>query len=142
VITFEALARAARSLAQGAVAAGAVAAWQAGQAALQGGGFQPRIVVVAVVTAFVTAAASYGFTVVAPYLGATGPGLEALVRAGRTLLAGAVSAGLLAGWEAIYSAAQSGSFSPWILGTAGATAAVTAAVAFVHNMVKPRPVAT
>lgn len=136
---FEAIARALRSLAQGAVAAGAVAAWQAGQAALEGGGFQPRIIVVAAATAGVTATVSYVYNLLAPRFGISGsPRVEALVRAGRTLLAGAVSTGLLAGWEAAYSAYQSGAYSPWIVGTAAVSAAVTAGVAFVYNLVKPR----
>lgn len=135
----EALARAGRSLVQGAVAAGAVAAWQAAQAAFSGSGWQPRIIVVAAVTAAVTAGASFVYNTVAPRLGLAGsPNVEAFVRAGRTLLAGAVSTGLLAGWEAAYSAWQSGSYSPWIVGSAAATAAGTAVVAYVHTLIQPR----
>ncbi|TQS29115.1 hypothetical protein [Microbispora sp. KK1-11] len=135
----EALARAARSLVQGAIAAGGVAAWLALQTALAGGEFQPRIVIVAVVTAFITAAVSYLYNSIAPRLGIAGnPRIEALVRALRTLLAGAISTALLAAWETMYSAAQAGTFSPWVLGTAAASAGVTAFVAFVHNLLRPR----
>ncbi|WP_327047304.1 hypothetical protein OG320_05265 [Microbispora sp. NBC_01189] len=140
---FEAIARAARSLVQGGLAAGGVAAWLALQTALTGADFQPRIVIVAVVTAFITAAVSYVYNAVAPRLGLAGnPSVEAFVRAARTLLAGAISTALLAAWEAMYSAAQAGSFSPWVLGSAAASAGVTALVAFVHNLLRPRAVSS
>jgi hypothetical protein len=55
-------------------------------------------VIVAVVTAFITAAVSYVYNTLAPRFGVVGNArVEALVRAGRTLLTGAISAGLLAG---------------------------------------------
>ena len=137
--SFEATVRAVRSLVQGALAAGAVAAWQAVQAASEGSAFQPRILAVAVATAFVIAAVSYVYNIVAPRLGlADSVSTIALVRAGRTLLAGAVSTGLMAAWEAGYSAVQAGTFSPWIFLTAAASAAVTTVVAYVYNLVAPR----
>lgn len=135
---FEAVARALRSLAQGAVAAAAIAAWQAAQAAFTDAGWQPRILVVAAITAAVTAAASYVYNWFAPRLGVSGRGLEALVRAGRTLLAGAVATGALAAWDAVAASVQSGTWAPWVVGSAAATAGVTALVAFIHNAFRPR----
>lgn len=137
----EAAARAGRSLIQGAFAAGAVAAVTAAQSALGDGAFQLRIVAIAVVTAFTTAAVSYVYTVVAPYVGASTPALESVVRASRTLLAGAVSTGLIAAGDAIYAAVQGGTFAPWVVGSAAVSAATTAIVAFVHNAIKPRQAA-
>lgn len=138
---FEAVARAVRSLVQGAVAAAAVAAWQAGQAAFTDAGWQPRILVVAAVSAFITAVVSYVYNAVAPRLGMNGsPSVEAFIRAGRTLFAGAVSTGMLAAWDAASSAWQSGAFSLWVVGSAAVTAGVTAVVAYVHTLVQPRKV--
>lgn len=137
----EAAARALRSLFQGALAAGAIAAVTGAQDAMGGGAFQARVIAVAAVTAGVTAAVSYVFTVVAPYVGSSSSALEGIVRALRTLLAGAISIGLVAAGEASYSAIQGGSFSPWVVAAAAWSAATTAVVAFVHNAVRPRKVA-
>jgi hypothetical protein len=134
----EAVARAVRSLFQGALAAGAIAAVTAVQTVMGDGSFQLRVVVVAAVSAFVTAAVSYVFTVVAPYAGSSSPAVEAFVRGLRTLIAGAVSTGIIAGGDAAVTAIRGGEYAPWVLASAAVAAGATAVVAFVHNALRPR----
>lgn len=129
-----ALARSLRTFVQGAVAAGALAAWEAAYTSVSGGTFDPRIVVMGVVTAVTGAVVTFAYNKIAPRLGlAESPSLEALIRAGRTLLQAAIAVGLVAIWDAGYAAITAGVFNPADIGKAAVAAAVTAVAAYLHN---------
>jgi len=135
----EAFARTLRAIAQGLITVAAFAAWEAGQAALAAHGWQPRTIAIAALTAGITAIVTYVYNLIAPRLGISGkPSVEGLVRAGRTLLAGALATGLVAAGEAILAAVQAGDFDVRVVGTSAAATFVTVVVAYIHNVIRPR----
>lgn len=138
-----ALARALRTFAQGLGAAVLVAGWEAAYTAVSGGTYDPRLVIMAVVTAVAGAFVTYVYNQFAPRAGLDGsPSWEGLVRAVRTLVQTAVAVAMIAAWDAVYALITAGNFNPADLGKAAVAAAVTALVAFVHNTVEAKKAAT
>lgn len=130
-----ALARALRTFVQGLGAVALVSGWEAAYTAVQGGTYDPRIVIMAVVTAVAGAVVTYVYNQFAPRLGVEGsPSLEGLVRAGRTLVQTVIAVGMIAVWDAVYALISAGNFNPADLGKAAVAAAVTSVVAYLHNL--------
>lgn len=135
---WEALVRAVRTFVQGAVAAGAIAAWEAGWTATQGGTFNPRLVVMAAVTAFAGAVVTFAWNHVAPKLRLSGsPSGEALARAGRTLAQAVVAVGLVAAWDSVYATVAGGNYNPRDIAAGAVTALVMSVVAYLHTLIQP-----
>lgn len=131
---FSAVARAIRTFVQGAVAAGALAAAEAVHTAITSGTFNPRFVIMAVITTVVGAVVTYVFNVVAPRGTTAPPSVEGIVAFVRTGIQTIAAVGLVAAWDAIYALITGGVFNPADLGKAALAAGVTAVVAALHNM--------
>lgn len=134
---WSALVRAVRTAVQGALAAGAIAAWEAAYTAWEGGTFNGRLVAMAVITAGAGAVITYLWNIVAPKLGLVDrPSVEAFVRAARTLAQAVVGIALVALWDSIYAAWLGGTHNPRDLAAGAVAAVVTAVVAYLHNLVQ------
>jgi len=128
--------RALRTFGQGLVAAVLVAGGEALHTALTSGAFDPRFVVMAVLTAVVGAAVTYAYNIIAPKVGIEGsPSLEGLLRAGRTLVQTVVAVGLMSGWDSVYVTVTGGNYNPADIAKGAVAAVVTAVVAYLHNTV-------
>lgn len=137
-VKWEAFVRAFRTFVQGAVAAGVIAAWEAGYTAVQGGTYNPRLVIMAAVTAASGALVTYGFNFLAPKVGIVGAGsVEALVRALRTVVQTVVAVGLVALWDSVYATVTGGNYSPRDVVAAAVAAVATAVMSYLHNLVQP-----
>lgn len=136
--TWEAVVRAVRTFVQGAVAAGAVAAWEAGWTATQGGTFNPRLVVMAAVTAFAGAIVTFVWNWLAPRVGLpASPSLEALARAGRTVAQAIVAVGMVAVWDSVYATVTGGNYNPRDIVAGAVAALVMSVVAYAHTLIQP-----
>lgn len=62
---------------------------------------------------------------------------EAFVRAVRTLVQGAGAAAAVAAWEAVSAAWSGGTYNARVLAIAAATAAASAVITYVYNLVAP-----
>ena len=134
-----ALVRALRTFGQGLGAAALVAGGEALHTALTSGTFDPRFVLMAVLTAVVGAAVTYAYNVIAPRVGVVGSSsLEGLLRAGRTLVQTVVAVGLMAGWDSLYASWTAGTYNPADIAKGALAALVTAVVAYVHNTVETK----
>src|SRR5687767_9173007 len=109
---FSAVARAIRTFVQGALAAGALAGAEALHTALSGGTFNPRFVVMGVITAVVGAVVTYVFNVVAPRGGTAPATVEGLVSFVRTAIQTIAAVGIIAAWDAVYALMTAGNFNP------------------------------
>jgi len=135
--TWSAFVRAVRTAVQGALAAGAIAAWEAAYTAWQGGTYNPRLLAMAIVTAGAGAVVTYLWNLTAPKLGLSGsPSVEALVRAGRTLAQAVVGVAFVALWDSLYAAWAGGVHNPRDLAAGTVAAVVTAVVSYLHNLVQ------
>lgn len=63
--------------------------------------------------------------------------LSAFVRALRTFVQGLGAVALVAGWEAVYTAVQGGTYDPRLLTMAGVTAVSGAVVTYLFNKIAP-----
>lgn len=134
-----ALVRALRTFGQGLVAAVLLAGGEALNTALGSGSFDPRYLVMGVLTAVVGAAVTYAYNVIAPKVGIEGsPSLEGLLRGLRTLAQAVVAVGLMAGWDSVYATVTGGNYSPADIAKGAVAAVVTAVVAYVHNVFTAR----
>lgn len=137
-IKWEAWVRSVRSLVQGALAAGAIASWEALHTAWTSGTYNPRLLTMAGVAAAAGAVSTYVFNLFAPKLGESGSKTaEAFVRMGRTLVQGLVGVAAVALWDSLYATWTSGVTNPRDLAAAATAAVVTAVVAYLHNLVQP-----
>lgn len=128
--------RALRTFGQGLIAAVLVAGGEALHTALTSGAFDPRFVVMAVLTAVVGAAVTYAYNIIAPKVGVEGsPSLEGLLRAGRTLVQTVVAVGLMSGWDSVYVTVTGGNYNPADIAKGAVAAVVTSVVAYLHNTV-------
>lgn len=129
--------RALRTFVQGLGAVALVAAWEAGYTAIQGGTYDPRLLVMAIVTAVSGAVVTFLFNKLAPAAGEPGsPSWEGLIRAARTLLQAVIAVGLVAGWDSVYATVTSGNYNPADIAKAAVVAAVMAVVSYLHNVVE------
>lgn len=135
---FSAVARAIRTFVQGALAAGALAAAEAVHTAITSGSFNPRYVIMAIITAIVGAVVTYVFNVVAPRGTTAPPSVEGIIAFVRTAIQTIAAVGLVAAWDATYALVSGGVFNPADLGKAALAAGVTAIVAALHNMFDSR----
>jgi hypothetical protein len=134
---WNAFVRSVRTLVQGAITAGAVAAWEALHSAWTGGTYNVRLLTMAMVAAGAGAVVTYVFNLIAPRLGVTdSPSWEAFVRAGRTLVQTLVGVGAVALWDAVYATWTGGNHNPRDIVAAGAAAVGTAVVAYLHNLIQ------
>ncbi len=138
MIKWEAFVRSIRTLVQGALAAGAIAAWDALYATWQGGTYNPRVLTMAAVAAASGAVSTYVFNLVAPKLGESGSkSREAFIRAGRTLVQAVVGVATVALWDSLYVTWTSGVHNPRDIAIAAGAAVATAVVSYLHNLVQP-----
>lgn len=132
---WSAFVRSVRTLVQGAITAGAVAAWEALHSAWTGGTFNVRLLTMAALAAGAGAVATYFFNIVAPRLGVAGsPSWEALVRSGRTLLQALVGVTAIAIGDSVYATWTGGNHDPRDILMAAIAAVGTAVVAYLHNL--------
>lgn len=131
---FSALVRAIRTFVQGGIAVAALAAAEAVHTAITSGNFNPRYVVMAVVTMVVGAVVTYVFNVVAPRGTTASPSVEGIIAFVRTGIQTIAAVGLVAAWDAVYALINGGVFNPADLGKAALAAGVTAVVAALHNL--------
>lgn len=127
-----AFARAVRTFVQGVIATAGIAGLEALHTAVTNGTYDPRLLVMGVITAVTGAAVTYVFNIVAPRSGT--PSLEGLVTAVRTLIQTGAAIGLVAAWDAAYALITAGNFSPADLGKAAVAAGVTSVVAYLHSL--------
>lgn len=137
-VKWEAWVRSVRTLVQGALAAGAIASWEALHTAWTDGTYNPRLLTMAGVAAFAGAISTYVFNRFAPELGVPGSkSKEAFVRMARTLVQGLAGVAAVALWDSLYATWTSGVTNPRDLAVAASAAVVTAVVAYLHNLVQP-----
>lgn len=128
--------RALRTFVQGLGAVALVAGWEAVYTAVQGGTYDPRLLIMAAVTAVSGAVVTYLFNKIAPVVGdPSSPSLEGLLRAARTLAQTVIAVGLVAGWDSVYATVTGGNYNPADIAKAAVVAAVMAVVSYLHNVV-------
>lgn len=124
-----------RTVLQGVLVTAAVAAWAAARSAATGGPVDwAHVGLVAAQAAVMAVVAYLGRALLERHITALPVNLDALVRAGRTLLAGAAATVLTAAYQAITVAVGHGTYDPATLARTAAVAAAMAAVAWAHRL--------